>query len=381
MHMAATSSIAPKQILIDAIVGRKTSDLESLNALIGKWIDTIISTDGAGNPLKDEQKPVLTAYARNYLAVQKLVTGDLSEQSIESKETKEVLDAALEDLNKGIAFSQCQEIFNRAITKLPHANHKELIESSSKLVAMLSEYKVTEESISLADFKEKLSEATDIASYFQENLVKLSKEDFLILQKHLGTIKDLTLCNPGLTIIHKATSQKEVDAFIKAAAKAVKPGPEQLLDAEAMAKIFEENNSKIGDIIIQCQNLMKRNPDFNLESFYTSELSKLNIPASAMKEIIATVQTHHKTDDPEATNDTKDFFSNIAQELMESVPYLAIQAVMGFCSSLLHYIPFVGGTAASILNTTTQVLSSRCMGKAMQSNQKAAPSPAKATPA
>lgn len=379
MHMAATSSNASKHVLIDAIVGRKTANPESLNELIGNWIDAVITTDGAGEQAQD-QKLTLINYARHYFEAAKLIAGSTEKVDLDGG-IKSKLDPVLGELSQEITettFKHCQEIFNQAIAKLPHANHEELIDSSSKLADIfIKEHKPAESSISLTDFKAGLEKADDVTQYFENTISQLSKEDFAILKEHFGAIKAITSLNPGLGAIRYAKDKNQIKAFLQAASKAAIKS-DKPLEQKAKTELFQKAQAVIEEMMTEGKTLMKRNPNFNLESFYTGKLKILEIPSIEMQEIIDTVKTNIKEDDPEANNDTKDFFSNIAQELMESVPYLAIQAVMGFCSSLLHYIPFVGGTAASILNTTTQVLSSRCMGKAMQSTQKAPPAPTKA---
>ena len=380
--MAGPSINTSKSALVEALkpFGQKTLDkLEKLFT----WLNTEIISDGVGGKTKlsEDQETSVINYARYYFEAKKLITGDIKAENIDSLGIQKDLDVALEDLNKEIVFSQCQEIFEDAITKLPNANHKELAESLESLMKIFSnDFDKSEPKISLAEFKEELVKAKDVAKYFKDNISKLETKDRDLLEKHIETISSITLLNPGLTVIQKAASQKEINAFVRAAAKAAKPDTEQSLDAEAKTKIFKENNPKIGDIIIQGQSLMNKNPNFNLESFYTSELSKLNIPASAMKEIIATVQTHHKKDNPKANNESKDFISNIAQELMESVPYMALQAVIGLCSSFLHYIPFIGGTAANFIQGAGSIVANRAMGHAMHQKREA-PAPAKATPA
>ncbi len=382
MQMALPPTITTKQGLIGAIVGRKAT-VGELNSSLADWIDALFITDGEGKGtlLTEEQKPVLSNYARNYLAVQNLISGDKSEVDLGASDVKNKLDAALDELSQEIIdtqFHESQEIFNQAIGKLPHANHKELIESSLKLVGMMSEHTPSKESISITEFKEGLEQEADITKFFQETLPKLSKEDFLALQKHLGTIKDLTLCNPGLTVVQKTSSDREINAFLQVANKLSKLGNDEPSDPVKMAEIFKNNNSKIENIILKGKESMKMNSEFSLESFYSSELAKLGLPPSAMKEIIKAIKAHHKEGDEKANNESKGFLDNIAQELMESVPYMALQAVIGFCSNLLHYIPFIGSTAASFAQSTGNIVASRAMAHAMN-DKKVAPAPVKAT--
>lgn len=377
MNVAATSINNAKQDLIGAIVGRKTSNTEGLNELIGNWIDTVITTDGAGEQAEN-QKPTLINYTRHYFEAAKLIFGETNEVDLNG-EIKSKLDTALDELKQEIketAFKHCQEIFNQAIAKLPNANHEELIDSSSKLADIFTkEHTSTESSISLADFKAGLEKADDITKYLQDTISQLSKEDFAMLKEHFGAIKAITSLNPGLSVIKYAKDKNQIKAFLQAASKAAIKS-DKPLDQRAKTELFKEAQIAIEGMMKEGNSLIKRNPNFNLESFYTSKLKALNIPNDAMQEIINTVKTYNKKDDPQATNESKDFLSNIAQELMESVPYMALQAVIGFCSSLLHYIPFIGSTAANFVQGAGSIVANRAMGHAMH-EKRSAPAPAK----